>query len=102
LRTYASAVYNVANAEVKAVIAIKAHFDGKYLVPDEPLNVPKDQPLRVQIDVAQPAENEIGNSSISELLKGLAKAAEECPLDSALPADGAAQHDSYLYGSPKR
>ena len=36
-------------------IAIKAHFDGKVLVPDEPLEIPKDTPLIVEIKEAQPS-----------------------------------------------
>lgn len=34
------------------MIAIKAHFDGKVLVPDEPLELPKDTPLIVEIKTA--------------------------------------------------
>jgi hypothetical protein len=33
--------------------AIRAHFDGKVLVPDEPVDVPRDKPLRVEITVEE-------------------------------------------------
>jgi len=36
------------------MIAINAHYDGKYLVPDEPLNVPPNKTLRVQIELDEP------------------------------------------------
>jgi hypothetical protein len=36
------------------MIAIKAHYDGKYLVPEEPLHVPANKPLRVQVEVVEP------------------------------------------------
>ena len=44
------------------MIAIKAHFDGKNIVPDEPLELPKDQPLNVTIDVgeAKPKKRKLG------------------------------------------
>jgi hypothetical protein len=33
-------------------MSIKAHFDGKAIVPDEPVNLPINQPLRIEVDVA--------------------------------------------------
>ena len=39
------------------MIAIKAHFDGKVLVPDEPLELPANTPLVIEIKEAeQPAK----------------------------------------------
>lgn len=35
------------------MIAIKAHYDGKYLVPDEPLELPRGKPLLVQVEIAR-------------------------------------------------
>ena len=51
------------------MIAIKAHYDGKYLVPDEPLHVPPDKPLKVQVELAdaQPEPTQTGTRSILEL-----------------------------------
>lgn len=31
------------------MVRIKAHYDGKVLVPDEPLNVPQDVPLEITV-----------------------------------------------------
>lgn len=49
------------------MIAIKAHFDGKYLVPDEPLQVAQDTPLKVRIELADAAPQGAGPRSILEL-----------------------------------
>ena len=36
-------------------IQVKAHFDGHAIVPDEPLDIPVNQPLTVQVSVEAPA-----------------------------------------------
>ena len=36
------------------VRTIRAHFDGRYIVPDEPLDIPPNQPLQVQL-ILQPS-----------------------------------------------
>lgn len=69
---------------------ITAHFDGKVLVPDEDVELPVGQPLRLQIELANSAP-----PRFADLLS------LEADLPDA-PADLAAQHDHYLYGSPKR
>ena len=33
-------------------MTIRAHFDGKVIVPDEPVELPVDQPLKVEVHVA--------------------------------------------------
>ena len=69
---------------------IAAHFDGKVIVPDEPVQLPAGQPLRVHIEVVESASARFG-----DLLRF------EADLPDA-PSDLAAQHDHYLYGSPKQ
>lgn len=69
---------------------IAAHFDGKFIVPDEPVELPIGQPLRVSCEVASGSP-----PRFSELLNLGADLPEA-------PADLAAQHDHYLYGSPKK
>ena len=70
--------------------SIIAHFDGKVIVPDEPVEIPAGQPLRVHIESA--------NQSVPRFADLLAFAADlpDAPLDLSL------QHDHYLYGTPKR
>lgn len=69
---------------------ISAHFDGKVIVPDEPVELPIGQPLRIRVELTeQPAAR----------FENLLDLAADLP---DAPPDLAAQHDHYLYGSPKR
>jgi len=74
---------------------LKAHFDGKVLVPDEPVNLPVNCALEVHV---QPVQEAVAEKPLLKLLSEL----EELPDNPDWPADGAAQHDHYLYGLPKR
>ncbi|HEV3255696.1 MAG TPA: hypothetical protein VG013_02330 [Gemmataceae bacterium] len=70
--------------------SITAHFDGKVIVPDEPVELPVGQPLRVHVELAtQPA------AQFADLLRF----ATDLP---DAPSDLAAQHDHYLDGTPKQ
>ena len=71
---------------------IRAHFDGKVFVPDEPVDCAKGQP--VQLVVMQDDNGE-------RPLMDLAQIADAFPIDPAWPADGAAEVEHYLYGTPK-
>lgn len=76
---------------------LKAHFDGKVLVPDEPVDLPRDCPLEVHVK-ALGKEPDNGKTP----LQRLAEALQQYPDNPDWPEDGAAQLDHYLYGSPKR
>jgi hypothetical protein len=73
-------------------VTVSAHFDGKYIVPDEPLDLRPNQALRIQIE---PLEGEMEESALVWI------AAHAVESD-ALPTDLADQHDHYLYGRPKK
>ncbi|MBI5397282.1 MAG: hypothetical protein HZA91_18445 [Verrucomicrobia bacterium] len=73
--------------------AIKAHFDGRVLVPEEPLNLPVNKTLNVYVEASE------GDDAP---LKELARILSEMPDNPNTPADLAAQHDHYLHGTPKR
>ncbi len=75
---------------------VKVHFDGKVLVPEEPVDLPMNCALEVQIKPASPSAS--GGKPLLKLVKALAA----LPANPEWPSDGAAQHDHYLYGSPKR
>lgn len=80
---------------------VTAHFDGKVIVPDEPVQLPVGTPLRIAVEVqdaAQPANFSTVQATAPRFAGLLALAAD---LPDA-PPDLAAQHDHYLYGSPKR
>lgn len=70
---------------------ISAHFDGKVIVPHEPVGLPAGQPLRVQLELAP----ETPAARFADLLRYTADLPDA-------PPDLAAQHDHYLYGSAKR
>jgi hypothetical protein len=76
------------------MVTVNAHFDGKAIVPDEPLDLPPNQALIVQIErvgALEPAEE-----------SALAWIAANAVDSDALPTDLADQHDHYLYGRPKK
>ena len=73
-------------------MTVNAHFDGKAIIPDEPLDLPPNQALIVQIESVGSREK-----ADESALAWLAANAVE---DDTLPADLADQHDHYLYGSP--
>ena len=73
-------------------MTVNAHFDGKVIVPDEPLDLRANQALRVQIE---PLPDEAEESALAWIV---ANAIES----DALPTDLADQHDHYLYGRPKK
>ncbi len=75
-------------------MTVRATFDGKVLIPEQPLDLPSGSV--VELEVRSPAED--GESLLADLLK----LAESSPPNPDLPTDGAAQHDHYLYGTPKR
>jgi hypothetical protein len=67
-----------------------AHFDGKAIVPDEPVQLPVGQRLRVHLELADAAW-----PRFADFLRF------EADLPDA-PPDLAANHDHYLYSSPER
>lgn len=69
---------------------ISAHFDVKVIVPDEPVELPVGQRLRVQLQV-----EDRSRARFAELLDFAADLPDA-------PTDLASQHDHYLYGTPKR
>lgn len=70
---------------------VNAHFDGKVIIPDEPLDLPRNQPLIVSIETVAEEHEAVEGSVLSWLA---ANAVES----DALPADLADRHDHYLYG----
>jgi hypothetical protein len=80
---------------VCGVKVLKAHFDGKVLVPDEPVDLPTDCVLEVRI------ERLMQKSAQGNSLQRLLDVARRFAVSDG-PRDGAEQHDRYLYGLPKR
>jgi len=76
------------------MISIQAHFDGKVIVPHDPVDLPPDETLIVRIETVSGVA-----TSRDSCLNWLADNAVDSP---AIPTDLSQQHDHYLYGSPKR
>jgi hypothetical protein len=78
---------------------VKAKFDGRVFVPEEPVDLPVGYELEIAIE-SQSSENgaKKGKTALQELVEIL----KSYPPNPELPTDLAAQHDHYLYGSPKR
>ena len=82
---------------VRSMTVLKAHFDGKVLVPDEPADLPRNCVLEVHVKPLA-TESDDGKTPLQRLAEALA----QFPSDPNAPTDGAAQHDYFLYGTPKR
>jgi hypothetical protein len=77
--------------------SFKARFDGKVLVPEGPVDLPTGASLEVQVAIQDQPNQEQGST-----LADIAEWASKLPPIPNSPGDAAAQHDHYLYGSPKR
>ena len=80
-----------------AMIDFNAHFDGKVIVPEEAVDLPRDHSVVVHVETFVGADSAVKDSHQSAL-QWLAENA----VDDELPVDLAAQHDHYLYGTPRR
>jgi hypothetical protein len=76
------------------MIAVKAHFDGKVIVPDEPVNLPKGQAVVIHIEL-KPAKRKKKLSALDWIVANRIK-------DDNLPTDLSYNLDHYLYGTPKQ
>jgi hypothetical protein len=78
-------------------MTITARFDGQVFVPEGPVDLPAGR--RVQV-VVEPAEE--APIAAASTLTALVAEMHRLPANPDWPADGAAQHDHYLYGTPKQ
>jgi post-segregation antitoxin (ccd killing protein) len=79
------------------MIDFNAHFDGKVIVPEQAVDLPRDRSFVVHIEAwadTDPAAEAAPQSALQWLA--------ENAVDDELPRDLSAQHDHYLYGTPKR
>ena len=78
------------------MVRFQAHFDGKHLLPDEPVELPENTPLRVTVEEIAPRDD--------TPLLNLAEWFDQLVARHGLvegPEDWAAELDHYLYGTPK-
>jgi len=88
---------------------LKARFDGRVLVPEQPVDLPQNCVLEIHVeeatsDIATPAAPLTNGAAPVEksLLAQLVEISRTFPDDPDTPTDLAAQHDHYLHGMPKR
>jgi hypothetical protein len=77
------------------MIAINAHYDGKVIVPDEPVDLLPNQALIVRIEAKRADQCLKRESTLAWLTANASDSAD-------IPSDLSHQHDHYLYGAPKR
>jgi len=70
---------------------LTAHFDGKVLIPNEPVKLPLNFALRMQVEPVRQT------TPTDKPLRRWVELAKRYPVTDG-PSDGAAQHDHYLYG----
>ncbi len=73
---------------------VKVRYDGRVFVPEKAVEVP----VGFEAEIVLPVKD---GQQITPLTR-LAELAYKYPIDPDWPADGAEQHDHYLYGTPKR
>jgi hypothetical protein len=74
------------------MVTFNAHFDGKVIVPDEPVDLRPNEALIVQVRSVEEEKSQ------GRALDWIAANAIDSDV---LPEDLSLQHDHYLYGRPK-
>ena len=80
---------------------LRVKFDGKVLIPEDPVDLPVGETIEVMVQPTG-AEQQVPQPASRTPLQKLADLAAKYPPDPNSPGDAAAQHDHYLYGTPKR
>ena len=77
------------------MIQLELKYDGHVFIPQQPVDLPAG--YKVVVSVASTTD-----SAPEKSLLDLVRLADEFPRDPNAPTDRAAQHDHYLYGTPKK
>jgi predicted DNA-binding antitoxin AbrB/MazE fold protein len=93
--------YAVLCGSVVMTITVQATYENGTLKLEQPLPLNDHEKVQVTIQSATISPVEPGRQSLAERIVARARALPPEVLN-ALPNDLAAQHDHYLYGSPKR
>ena len=75
------------------MITIRGRFDGKVFVPHEPVNLPPDRAVVLHVEIAPDNGHPSGN--VWDTLERQIGTVDA-------PPDWSAEHDHYLYGTPRR
>lgn len=79
----------------------KAKFDRGVLIPEQPLDLREGEVIELEVKNGARAKPSTRPAEDRPLMR-LLDAVRDLPSDPHAPPDGAAQHDHYLYGTPKR
>lgn len=79
------------------MIAFNAHFDGKEIVRERMVDLPRGRSFVVSVDLSGNTDT-TGEDTPLHALRWIAENA----VDDELPSDLSSQHDHYLYGTPKQ
>jgi hypothetical protein len=78
------------------MITVKVQFDGRVFVPQTPVDLPVGTVLEI------PIQGAVASPGADRPLIALLEALDRLPQNPDWPADGAMEHDHYLYGTPKK
>lgn len=76
-------------------MTVNAHFDGRVIIPDEPLNLAPNQALIVRIEPVGGTRDMTKEPALTWLAANAGESLTQ-------PIDLADQHDHYLYGLPAK
>ena len=103
--TFSSIIVPITSTEKKSRLAVSQHlkavYEGGVFRPLEPVRLQEHQEVTLVLEKAGSEGGASAEKPIWEVAADLVRALPEDVLNS-LPTDAAAQHDHYLYGTPKR
>jgi len=77
---------------------IRAHFDGKVFVPDDPVDLPVGQKVEIPVRTEPTGDSP---ETLADVILKFVK--DQPPVDRGdLPTDGSINYKHYLYGYPKQ
>ena len=80
---------------------LRARFDGKVFVPETPVELQADTLVELTFS-SSPSPPALPRETDEPPLMRLYEMIKDLPVNPDSPGDFAAQHDHYLYGTPKR
>ena len=76
-------------------MVLRGYYDGKAIILDEPADLPRNQPLAIDVHPLTAEQAEQPKSALQWM-------AENAVDDPSLPSDLSVNLDHYLYGTPKQ
>ncbi len=74
--------------------SIRAHFDGQVIVPDEPVDLPINRPLKVRLESLAPEPSAAPGNGVAERLRALGRA-RGCVRGPTIPLDALRRENLY-------